>query len=118
MSQWRGRRGEKGCARKIGSDGNHQQRTGGFFAGLPSIRNVTFNGDGREQENGENRAADHPAHRDPGEGGRSGLEYIVQTKIADRFDDSGKDETKCQDERGAVVCAAEAHQGISRVAKA
>ena len=118
MSQRSRRRGEKSCACKISSDGDYQQRTGGFFAGLPRSRDITFNGDGGEQENGENRAANHPAHRDSGESSGSGLEHIVQAEIADRLNNSREHKAECQDERGAVVCAAEPDQGIGCIAEA
>src|ERR1700692_4889220 len=88
VSEWSGRRRQKSCARKISSDGNDQQRTGGFFAGLPRRRDVPFHGDGGEQENGKYRAANHPAHRDLGEGCRPRLKHIVQAKIADRLNNS------------------------------
>src|SRR5208282_375823 len=117
MSQRCRRSREKSCARKIGSDGNHQQRTSSLFAGLPSRRNIPLDRDGGEQENSQDRAADHPAHRDPCESHGPGLEHIVEAEIADRLNNPGEHKTKCKDESGTVVRTAEPDQRICRIAK-
>jgi len=90
----RRRRGKKRRASKIRGRGHHQQGTCGFAAGLACRGNVSFDQNRGQQHDPEQRAADHPAIGMLVMGTVPGLQLIVQSKIADRLNNSGEHEAK------------------------
>ena len=114
----RGRRRQKCCARQIRGKQNDQQRAGSFAARLPRGRHITIDRDRRQQHHREQNAADHPAHRHGGREGVAGLQALVEREVADGLDNSRENKTKGENQRGAVMRAAEAHQRVGGVAEA
>src|SRR5437763_16596927 len=98
---------------------SHDEQNGGsLLARLPRRGHVAFHGQSRKQQNREQGPADHPPERNFRKDQGSVVERIVESKIADGLDNSGKRKPEGKNQRGAVVCAAEAHQGVSGIAVA
>src|SRR5207245_3564396 len=103
---------------QIRSNSHNQQNSGSLLTGLPRRGHVTFHGQGGKQQNCEQGSADHPPERNSRKGQRSVVESIVESKVADGLDDSRKRKPEGQDQRGAVVRAPKAHQGVRGIAVA
>src|SRR5258708_27539406 len=102
----------------IRSSGHHKQSAGSFAAGLPSRGNEAFHGERGQQKNRKHRTPDHPTHRHVRESNGSRTQKIIQSKIADRLDHSGKDKPECEDQGNAVMRATEANQRVRCIAEA
>jgi hypothetical protein len=68
------------------------------------------------EQYGKQRTADHPAQRNV-QPGPANVKDLIELKITHRFDQTRKHESERENERRAVMRAAETNQGVGRVTK-
>ena len=110
--------GEECRAGGVSGQGDDEQSSGDFLTGLAGRGHIALDAKRGEEQDGQECAADHPAHGYAIEGERTALEQAVEGKVADGLNHAGEDKAKGENQCGTIMGTAKADKRVCGIAEA